>query len=254
MNAPDSSLADQMHAALQWWQLAGVDCDFSEDATDWLAPAIEQAPEATPTAQSQREAIATPSPEPEKPQRIDLLGPNPPTDLAAFQQYWLETPGLDAIGPRGRVAPRGPANAELMVLVIDPEERDGDRLLSGPQGRLLSRMLAAMGLDEEQTYIASALPRHTPMADTAALAASGMDSVVLHHVKLAAPKRLIAFGANIPPLVGVEPTKDILSLREINQNSLKTPLLVSEGLDSLMAMPRLKSRFWRRWMEWSADL
>lgn len=254
MNAHTSPLALEMEAALQWWQLAGVDCDFAEDATDWLAEVAPPATETAPVAQVQKQAPAAPEPVQEKPQRVDLLGPEPPADLDAFRQFWLEAPGLDAIGPRGRVAPRGPAGADLMVLVIDPEERDGERLLDGPQGRLVSRILAAMGMKEEETYIASALPRHTPMADTAALAASGLDSVVLHHIKLAAPKRVIAFGANIPPLLGIGLTKDILSLREINQNSPSTPLLVSEGLDSLMSMPRLKARFWRRWMEWSADL
>lgn len=254
MNAHTSSLADQLDAALQWWRQAGVDCDFAEDATDWLAEPVMQAQTAAPPAELRKDTRAEPEPVQEKPARIDLLGATPPADLDAFRQFWLEAPGLDAIGPRGRVAPRGPAGAELMVLVIDPEERDGERLLSGPQGRLLSRMLAAMGLEEEQIYIASALPRHTPMADTSALAVGGLDSVTLHHIKLAAPKRVLAFGANIPPLLGIGLTKDILSLREINQSSSSTPLLVSEGLDSMMTMPRLKARFWRRWMEWSADL
>ena len=260
MNAPTSSLAAELDAALQWWRMAGVDCDFSDDATDWLGDVSvsEQAPaaETRPVASEVREhsPVATPPPESRVVERIDLLGPNPPADLDAFRQFWLEAPGLDAIGPRGRVAPRGPAQAELMVLVIDPEERDGERLLTGPQGRLLTRMLVAMGLGEDQVYIASALPRHTPMADTHTLAAAGMDAVVLHHVALAAPKRLLAFGGNILPLIGHELPKDAPSLREINQSCASVPLLVSEGLDSLMAMPRLKARFWRRWMEWSANL
>ena len=254
MNAHTSSLSDQLDAALQWWRQAGVDCDFNEDATDWLvdvaAPEVETAPAPAP-----RKAIEpTPEPVQEKPQRVDLLGATPPATLEEFRQFWLEASGLDAIGPRGRIAPRGPAGADLMVLVIDPEERDGERLLSGPQGRLLSRMLSAMGIKEEEAYIASTLPRHTPMADTIALAATGLDSVTLHHIKLAAPKRILALGANIPPLLGIGLPKDILSLREINQISPSTPLLVSEGLDSLMSMPRLKARFWRRWMEWSADI
>jgi DNA polymerase len=29
---------------------------------------------------------------------------------------------------------------------------------------------------------------------------------------------------------------------------------VSETLDALMEMPRLKARFWRRWIEWSATV
>lgn len=253
MNAPTPSLSDELTAALHWWQLAGVDSDFAEDATSWLSGPVGEVSVETPPQPAQTAEAKPTAPEPPKIERVDLLGPNPPADLDAFRTFWLEAPGLDAIGPRGRVAPRGPANAELMVLVIDPEERDGDKLLGGAQGRLLASMLAAMGIAEEETYIASALPRHTPMADTSAQAATGMDAVVLHHITIAAPKRVLAFGRNILPLVGLESTKDALSLREINQKTGNVPFMVSEGLDSLMTMPRLKTRFWRRWIEWAGN-
>ena len=252
MNAPASPLTAELDAALQWWQLAGVEHDFADDATAWLA---EEAPE--PPVDTRVTRRERPAAEPETPpqpiiERVDLLGSSPPADLATFRQWWLEAPGLDAIGPRGRIAARGPADPELMVLVIDPEPGDRETLLSGPQGQLLSRIIAAMGFEEDGVYIASALPRSTPMADTAALAAGGMDAVTLHHVNLVAPQRLLAFGANIPPLLGHELTNGIVHLREINQNSKKIPLLVSEGLDSMMSSPSLKARFWRRWIEWSA--
>lgn len=253
MNAQISPLAAELDAALQWWQLAGVDCDFSEDATSWLNAEVGEEIAQTPAEQAPPAENKPADPQPQKIERVDLLGPTPPADLQAFRTFWLEAPGLDAIGPRGRVAPRGPANAELMVLVIDPEQRDSDRLLSGPQGRLLSRMLAAMGIPEDETYVASALPRHTPMADCSDQAASGLDAVALHHIALAAPKRVLAFGTNILPLVGLELTKDTLSLREINQNPQSMPFMVGEGLESLMTMPRLKTRFWRRWIEWAGN-
>lgn len=253
MNAPQSPLSADIEAALEWWRMAGVDHDYSEDVTDWLAKADAQAKPAQPSTVPQQ-APSEPQAEPAKIARTNLLGDVPPSDLAAFQQFWLEAPGLDAIGPRGRVAARGPANAELMVLVTDPEEHDGARLLNGPQGQLLSRILAAMGYEESDVYVASALPRHTPMADTAAIAAAGMDAVVLHHISLAAPKRLIALGSNILPLLGHRLPKDASSLREINQNQVITPILVSEGLTDFMSMPLLKARFWRRYLEWSANL
>lgn len=264
MNAPTPSLAAELGheftAALQWWRDAGVDHDYTDDVTDWLAeperPEHRAEPKAAQSSDGARETDQQNTLEAsEKKQavRANLLGDDPPADLAAFQRWWLEAPGLDAIGPRGRVPPRGVANAELMVLVIDPEERDDDQLLSGPQGKLLSNILTAIGISEEQTYFASALPRHTPMADTANLASGGMDAVVAHHIALAAPKRILAFGTNISPLIGHELTKDLVSLREINKNLGSVPFLQSEGLDSLMGMPQLKARFWRRWIEWSAD-
>lgn len=258
MNAPPSPLTAELDAALQWWRMAGVDCDFTDDATDWLAakaPAQVVSKGAAGSAGPNKSAASATAPQPEATgktvERRDLLGESPPSSLEAFREWWLEAPGLDAIGPRGRVPARGRAGAAIMVLVVDPEQEDSERLLSGPQGRLLANILSAMGVDDEQTYIASALPRHTPMADTASIAAGGMDAVTLHHVGLVSPQKLLIFGAGVLPLIGRDVSEPYQSLREINHASSKVPLLMSEGLDSLMAMPRLKARFWRRWMEWS---
>jgi len=261
MNASTTPLTDDLHSAVHWWKLAGVDQDFADDATDWLADAspveglaatksgIGKGEKPTPKASAeQSEEI---SKEPIK--RLDLLGETPPATLDEFREWWLEAPGLDTIGPRGRVAARGEAGAKLMVLVVDPEQGDTDQLLSGPQGRLLARMLSAMGVSEDEAYIASTLPRHTPMADTINLAASGMDTVTLHHVGLVSPQRLLCLGKGVLPMLGQNVSDTSVYLREINQDAPEIRLLKCEGLESLMTMPRLKARFWRRWIEWSSD-
>lgn len=275
MSRFDLTLAREFEAALAWWQAAGVDRDFTDDATAWLAPlpvgaplagahpdlAGTAAPRSGP-ASDQRQPSAAPLPraaareaEPAVPAaaRRDLLGDSPPADLAAFRSFWMETPGLAPATGFARVAPRGEAGARLMVLVPQPEAGDEATLLSGPQGRLLANILAAMGLDESAVYIAAALPCHTPMADLAALAASGLDAVTAHHVSLVSPERLIAFGTGLAPLLGAAgDAAGEHGLRVINHERGKTPAMTSETLDALIDMPRLKARFWRRWIEWSA--
>ncbi|HSM53675.1 MAG TPA: hypothetical protein VK839_05795, partial [Erythrobacter sp.] len=136
------TVAERIHpreiiAAFDWWRDAGVDCDFGDDVTDWLAEPPVQAAAEAPARKPAAPAISEPVPSP----KIDLLGANPPADLAAFREFWLTEPALDAVGPRGRVPPRGETGARLMVLVMDPEAGDTDALLSQAQGRLLSRML-----------------------------------------------------------------------------------------------------------------
>jgi DNA polymerase len=269
MTRHDPSLAREFAAALAWWQMAGVDCDYADDATAWLSDAPRAAPDAGAAGQGK------PLPRPASPvregadntarptapaaatsalpatTRRDLLGDSPPADLAAFRQWWMEAPGLDAARGFPRVPPRGEAGAALMVLVPQPEEGDRDRLLSGPQGRLLAAILAAMGISEDAVYIAAALPTHTPMADLSALAAGGLDAVTLHHIGLVAPARLIAFGTGLAPMLGEVSGQP---LREINYVRGKVPVMSSEALDALMEMPRLKARLWRRWIEWSATV
>lgn len=263
MNASEPSLASELRSALDWWQLAGVDSDFLDDATDWLGEASisERGSDSSKpprpknqnaSPQSSAKIKTENNPEPKRIERVDLLGTNPPQTLEEFREWWLSAPGLDAIGPRGRVPPRGPKGAKLMVLVIDPEQGDRDALLSGPQGALLTNILKAMGLHPDSVYFASALPRHTPMADTKSIALSGIDEITRFHVNLVSPQKVLAFGAGIPPLLGHGLTNDLSLLREINQTTSPLPLFVTEGLDAMMAMPRLKARFWRRWVEWSA--
>jgi len=266
MSRPDLTIAREFEAALAWWHAAGVDCDYADDATAWLA----DAPVAKPAADANKagsarggsaqvsgpasesvaaRALPAAPPSPPATLRRDLLGESPPQDLAAFRDWWMTAQGIDTARAFPRIAPRGAANAALMVLVPQPEEADRDRLLSGPQGRLLANILAAMGLDESAVYIAAALPCHTPMADLAMLAAGGMDAVTRHHISLVRPARLIAFGTGLAPMLGANDAEH--PLREINHAGGKVPVIVSETLDSLMDMPRLKARFWRRWTQWS---
>lgn len=265
MTLADPSLARDFEAALAWWRNAGVDCDFHNDATAWLAdqplervvttargasagPEAARSERSAPLPSNAAPITAAPS-APPLPESHDLLGESPPADLAAFHSWWLSDPALGSAKLYPRIAPRGTSGAPLMVLVPQPEEHDRTALLEGPQGRLLANMLAAMGFAPENIYLASALPCHTPMADLVALGSTGLDKVLAHHIALAAPQRLLVLGTGLAALL--KPGADH-SLREINHVAGKLPVMVSEALDALMDMPRLKARFWRRWMEWSA--
>ena len=264
MTRPDLSLAREYEAALAWWRAAGVDCDFTDDATAWLADepldaAAAQGVIATGAARSRNNPALSPdrplprnvpTPAIEQPaSRPELMGDSPPADLASFKQWWMEAPAIGAARLNPRIPPRGKHGAALMVLVPQPEEHDRERLLEGPQGRLLANILAAMGLDDGAIYLASALPCHMPVADLAAMGASGMDAVLMHHIVLVAPKRLLVLGTGLAPLLT---DVNLNSLGGNNHASGNPPLIISETLEAMMHMPRLKARFWKRWIEWSA--
>lgn len=238
----------QIRAAFEWWQEAGVDLEYADDATDWLAQ------EASPEPTGPKE-VSSKAPAPAEvtivEKKIDLLGDNPPQDLAAFREWWLSEPALDQVGIRGRIAPTGPANPDFMVLVVTPEESDRQSLLSGPQGELFNGFLRAAGLKRSEIYLASVLPRHMPIVDGTALTSAGYDKVLMHHISLVSPKRLLAFGRNISPLLGHDAAHETTNLENVNHDGRKLPLMVAQGLDSMMAMPRLKARFWRKWLDWT---
>lgn len=238
-----NSLTTSIAGALDWWREAGVDSDFADAPRSWLAE-----PEAPVEAPQRPAAIAAPEPPP-----VQLGGERAdwPRDLAAFAGWWLAEPSLDGGRSEGRVPPRGPAGAPVMVLVAHPEAEDRERLLSGPQGKLLDAMLGAMGIAPGAAYVASVLPRHAPHPDWAALARDGLGEVLDRHVTLAAPQRLIVFGTNILPLLGHDPANNGGSSPGFNHEGRTMPLLPAMELGVLGTNPRRKASFWQRWLEWT---
>lgn len=245
VHAPNSEFLHDITGALDWWRDAGVDCDFLDEPRRWLAP---------PEEESRDERRPAPRPAPTEP---TIAGParfDPatlPQDLAAFAQWWLDEPLLDDGGAAGRLLPQGAAGAKLMVLVDMPEPDDRQSLLSGPQGRLLDAMLDAFGTRREDVYLASALPRAVPAPDWKAMLDRGLGQVLVHHIRLAAPERLMILGGNVLPLIGHELPQRPAVLRTFNHESGRIPLLASRGLSALLAQPRWKAVLWRAWLDWT---
>lgn len=245
-----SSVARDIAAALSWWREAGVDCDFGDAATEWLADPDRPAPvmegPRTPFSPAVPAATVT------EQAPVDLGGDSSdwPQDLAAFQSWWMSEPSLDKGNTAGRIAPRGKAGARLLVLVEQPEAEDREVLLSGPHGKLVSAMLGAMGIGEDEAYFAAVLPRYTPLPDWQGLAGMGLGKLLLHHIRLAAPQRVIAMGSNIPSLLGHDPAQNPQSLLNLNHGGSTVPVLLGRGPDALMRA-RAKAAFWQRWLDWT---
>lgn len=244
-------------AAIDWWREAGVDCDFSDDATDWLAPAPQAAPPASAKAALPDPVAAPPPARTPPPPPVENTSPVQfggeeatwPGDLAAFTGWWLEEPSLETGGTGPRIAPRGAANPEVMVIVAHPEEQDRDQLLSGMEGRLLAGFLRAAGIAPEQAYLASLLPRFTAAPDWPLLAASGCGAVLAHHISLVQPKRILVLGRNIPPLLGHDTAQEGKSLRCFNHKGRSFPYVESQGLARLLRSAAARRHLWRSWLD-----
>ena len=242
-------LSAQVAAALDWWRDAGVETDCDDSPAGWLNEPDTVRPHGeSPAAQAPAKA-APPAAPLEKP----IAGPHAewPRDLAGFARWWMEAAELEFGGTGARIPPRGAAGSRLMVLVAMPEEEDSDQLLSGPQGHYLAAVLGALGVAAQDCYFASPLPRHVPAADFHALARAGLGDLLRHHLALAAPRRVVAFGANLLPLLGHDPAQDAQSLPPFNHDSGEIPIFPARRLDVLLARPQERARFWRRWLEWT---
>ena len=237
-------------AAFGWWRDAGVDLDFADEALHWIAPeGAEDAPQPLPAAfvapARMQEAAAAPQ---------TAIGGDKahwPTALGAFADWWLAEPSLDSGQVRTRVPPRGPRGAPLMVLVAQPEAQDSETLLSGPEGAFLAAFLKAAGFTPETVYLASALPRHTPLPDWEALARQGLGAVLARHIQLAAPERLLVLGSGILPLLGHDPTQTAQISPVFNHEDGKVPMFAAFELSAIAARPARKAAFWQKWLEFS---
>lgn len=239
-DSPFSTLASDYAAALDWWREAGVDCDYAEQPTAWLR---DREPAAEPDPAPPPRTVPRPSAAPALERALartpgGAIGGDPahwPGDLAAFHSFWMSEPSLDPGSLAERVAPVGQAGAPLMILVGMPEEGDREALLSGDSGALLTRILKAMERDESEVYLASALPRCTPLPDWDELAGRGLAALTCHHIALAAPQRLITFGRGAAMLA----------------RDSGVPTLNAPPLDTLARSPERKRKFWNAWLEWS---
>lgn len=242
---PPLSLAEQIAAAQDWWREAGADLAFADDAQTWLAAASDDGQGADPATHL---PVASPAPVP------ILIGGGSaawPRDLAEFQRWWVADASLDAGGTHPRVAPRGPQGAPLAVLVAMPEAGDTETLLSGPQGRLIAAIADALALAPEDLYLASALPRHAAMPDWNALHSQGLGQLLLHHLELAAPRRLLILGRDVLSLLGHDPAQSAPGISEIAIQDRQLPLLASYQPVRLLQRAQWRAGLWQRLLEWT---
>ena len=242
-------LRRELAAAIDWWTTSGVDCDFADDVTAWLAPNAPDAGDPSPETATRRT-----KPPPANEQHIKKYGGSPgdwPDTLGAFHKWWCENELMDDAGPYPVIAPRGAAGAKIMIIVPEPEEHDETTLLSDMQGRLLDNILRAMEMPRDAVYFASALRRHTPLPDWAALKAAGVDDLLAHHVKLVGPDRIVAFGRNIPPLLGHDMAQGAPPSFAFGDKGTGIPVLAASSLPELLRSGPRRKRFWNNWLDWT---
>ncbi len=212
---------DALLAALEWQLAAGVDEAVGfQPANRLTPPPPPPAPRAAPA--SARPAAAMPVPAPEA-----APVPAPPApeaapdiararDLEALRDRLLAFDGCALKRTAtNTVFGEGPAGARLMIVGEAPgadEDRQG-RPFVGPSGRLLERMLSAIGLAREEVYIANTVywrppGNRTPSAEEVEACRPFID----RQIALVAPEVLmLAGGAAAKTLL--DTTEGIMRLR-----------------------------------------
>lgn len=251
----DLSPREGIEGAIDWWREAGVDCDFAEEATDWLLrPEVEDAVTAAPPPQPSVPQVQSPLERALEPSDRPAFGGAKvswPDSLEKFREWWMTEPSLDDGLLERRLPPRGAAGARLMVLVGQPESDDIEGLLTGGAGRLVNAMLQAMGIAEHEAYLASTLPASMAMPDWQELSRAGLGEIARHHIALARPQRVLAIGRGQLALFGFAPEQAREPLA-LECNGAMVPLLSAPDFSQIARSAARRERLWQRWLEWTA--
>ena len=236
-----------------WWELAGLEYDFHDEAANWLetddpAPFILEPvqPTSPATPHVQRAEIADHSPIPAKPGGFPSVLPD---KLDAFHSFWIKDRTLDAdyaFGPR--IAPRGRTNAQWMIICDMPDRDDSKSLLTGRASGLMNRILAAAGIEETTVYYASILPWHVIDQNAALADLQKWHELLLHHIDLVAPKNLVLLG-NLPNIALTQNNLSQNRLKKlfVNHKSVQYDAIASMHPRLLLDRPGLKAQAWQDW-------
>jgi DNA polymerase len=214
-------------SALDWWVEAGVDTLVDDDVRDWLArlPRPAAAPaDAAPVA--------------------EIL----PDSLESFVAWRLGEDAPEAGWHSPLLAPQGDAGAPLMVLLDVPEAEDGETgtLLSGPEGRLLDRMLAAIGHSRANVHLATVALARPLSGAIPRDAEPRLFELARHHVQLARPGQLLLMGKLAQrAFTGSDDTGEMGRLQHVNHEDGTMRVLTSLHPRGLLQRPASKAEAWK---------
>jgi len=237
-----ASAESMIHSLQDWWSLAGVELDYADQPAALLAiEAVAPAKAASPTAVVTERVLE----QAKFPAQDEPL----PAAYPDFLDWLAKDNGLiEASWSKHRVSPQGDLEPEVMVVSALPEkDRNGDvQLFNTDNQKLLEKMLAAIGCDSGQSYLANitvSVPvdgrideQHWP----------ALKKRLLHHIGLVRPKRVICFGDMAAKIIFGQ---DLLTARKnkqfINHSASKTEAIVTFHPRILIERPFFKAESWK---------
>lgn len=248
--ALETGSVQAIEALLAWWALAGVDTAVAEESRDWLRPAPRPVarPIPSPAAASiTSPATAAPAPHPAP------VRPAIPEDLDGFRAWLVNEPSLpETSWTTQKILPQGFAGARLMIVgdVPDPDDSpDGPgegSLFSGQAGKLLDAMLAAIGQQRADCYVASLATARPPGGIIPAPDIAQLVERMRHHIALVKPHRLLILGdktsrALLPP----ESRTARRGLLNVNLSDGNVPAVATFHPRLLLRQPAAKAECWK---------
>jgi uracil-DNA glycosylase family 4 len=250
---------------LAWYLEAGVDESIGETPVDRTLAPIKAAPVPAPPPQAAippAPAFAVPLPprpaERPAPSRSSAALAAEAKTLEELKAAYLQLEGVALKATATQlVFADGNPQARLMCIGEAPggeEDRQGLPFV-GPAGKLLDKMLASIGLDRQNAYIANLLPwrppgNRTPTSEEVALLLPFLE----RHIELADPEVIVLLGGSAAQAVLARP-EGIGKLRgqwhKYSSRGLARPAdaMATFHPAYLLRQPAQKREAWRDWRQ-----
>lgn len=220
--------ARQAASTLEWWRDAGVDMLVDEASRDWLAPPLA------------KPAVTSPAPDaPAVPAWPDTV-----EDFVA----WRMSDAAPDHAPGRMVPPQISSSARLMLLVDMPEAEDVEhgRLVGGAAGRLLDRMLAAIGQERSTVHLVPLTVTRPVSGRIVAEQEVALGGIARHFMQLLAPDAVLAFGsAASRAIAATDDNAPRGGLRIVNHDGRDWPIIASYHPRFLIERPAAKAESWK---------
>ncbi len=239
-------LRSEAQSLIGWWRDAGVDILIDEEPRNWLAEGKPIAKAVAPAEAGAARGKSAPLPlaAPVSAGATLVLPRTLPEFLA-----WLatDTETLHDYPVRQRLAPEGqPTN--MPMIVTDVPERDdaqAGRLLTGEVGDLFDKMLAAWKIDRSAIYLAALAPARPAGALMDQKSLDLLGPLLVHHIRLAAPKKLWLMGeAASRAVLGMNVAEATGRLHHINYDGVTVEAIATLHPRVLLREPNSKARVW----------
>jgi DNA polymerase len=226
---------------MDWWSAAGVDYLVNPEPFNWLNEEPGEPEKAKTVAKIADDQMV--KPQIEKPK---VAWPDQLDDLIAQIVQGAPLPGNDFGGQS--VAPSGNINASLMIVtdMPDSDEVDLRNLGSGNSGKLLKKMIAAIGYQMDDCYLSALACTRPAAGDLPESDIAYLASFILHQVKIVQPQTILILGSiACQALLDAELMTARGNLHYINHDGQKVLAITTFHPRTLLARPMLKAQAWK---------
>ena len=225
MPKPEKISLLQAASYIDWWKLAGADYQVDTLPVNWLQD-------------NHNVAVA--------PMLADVILTTQPVQAKSPIPSEENPPGYDYGGKQA--IPIGDKSARLMIVsdLPDPEDIAAGLLGEGPSGKLLRKMIAAIGTEFSDCYFTALAHSRPATGDIPDTDLPALAAFALHQIALVKPEMVLILGSvACQALLGAELMTARGNLHYFNHDGQKVSVIVTFHPRTLLARPILKAQAWK---------